>query len=181
MSEQIHSPPTEDDVMVSRILELLNAHVHADPYGWDGALAREIRQLAVGLRAMAATHHLDVSLTLDDLGWHFLNFGHPSHVEETEAGLRELGLVDVAALFREAYDLVRPHLPEIRRPSGDYYAVIQKAGCTKRLKELTRRARSRLGDQGIYRQWASYARSHPTRVFNAEPRRRTEWRPNGGR
>lgn len=41
---------------------------------------------------MAATHHLDVSLTLDDIGWHFLNFGEPNFVREREAGLRELGL-----------------------------------------------------------------------------------------
>ena len=31
----------------------------------------QIRRLPVGLRAMAATYELDVSLTMDDLGWHF--------------------------------------------------------------------------------------------------------------
>ena len=67
--------------MISRLFGLLNSHVKADPYGWDGALAEEIQRLPVGLRAMAATHHLDISLTLDDIGWHFLNFGHPSHVD----------------------------------------------------------------------------------------------------
>lgn len=113
--------------MVARVFDLLQTHVHADPYGWDGALAREIRGLPPGLRAMAATHHLDVSLTLDDIGWHFLNVGHPSHVEETELGLRELGLCDLAAMFREAYELIRPHLSEIRRPGGDYYAVMKRA------------------------------------------------------
>jgi hypothetical protein len=106
---------------------------------------------------------------MDDIGWHFLNFGHPSHVNETELGLRELGLPDVADMFREAYALVGPHLPEIRRPGGDYYAVIEQAGHAKRIDELTDQARTRLGDQGIYRQWAVYARQHPDRVFNAEP------------
>ena len=33
----------------------------------------QIRELPIGLRAMAATYELDVSLTLDDLGWHFGN------------------------------------------------------------------------------------------------------------
>jgi hypothetical protein len=42
--------------------------------------------------SMTATHHLDVSLTLDDIGWHFLNFGEPNFVREREAGLRDLGL-----------------------------------------------------------------------------------------
>ena len=125
---------------------------------------------------MAATHHLDVSLTMDDIGWHFLNFGHPTHVEETERGLRELGLSDLAVLFHEAYELVRPHLPEIRRPGGDYYTVLEQAGHTRRIDELSSHARTALGNQGIYRCWAAYAREHPDRVFNAKPGAA----PNGG-
>jgi hypothetical protein len=176
MSKQSQELSAEDDALVSQVFGLLKAYVHANPYGWDGALAEEIRPLSPGLRAMAATHHLDVSLTLDDIGWHFLNFGHPSHVNETELGLRELGLPDVADIFREAYALVRPHLPEIRRPGGDYYAVIEQAGHSKRIDELTDQARAQLGGQGIYRQWAAYAKQHPDRVFNAEPGAA----PNGG-
>jgi hypothetical protein len=34
----------------------------------------EIRELPPGLRAMAATYELDVSLAVDDLGWHFGNW-----------------------------------------------------------------------------------------------------------
>ncbi len=149
MTKRSYKLSAEDDALVSRVFQLLKTHVHANPYGWDGALAEEIRRLPAGLRAMAATHHLDVSLTLDDIGWHFLNFGHPSHVDETEIGLRELGLPDVADMLREAYTLVGPHLPEIRRPGGDYYAVIEQAGLTKRIHELTDKARARLGDQGV--------------------------------
>jgi hypothetical protein len=169
MSNRGHEISAEDDALVSRVFDLLKRHVHADPYAWDGALAMEIRVLPPGLRAMAATHHLDVSLTLDDIGWHFLNFGHPSHVEETEIGLRELGLCDLAAMFREAYELVRPHLAEIRRPGGDYCAVMERAGHTKRIDELSSQARAVLGAQGIYRCWAAYARQNPDRVFNTEP------------
>lgn len=176
MSIQSHELSAEDDALVSQVSELLKTHIHADPYGWDGAFAEEIRRLPPGLRAMAATHHLDVSLTLDDIGWHFLNFGHPSHIEETELGLRELGLSNLADMFREAYSLVGPLLPEIRRPGGDYYGVIERAGHTKRIDELSSRARTVLGDQGIYPRWAAYAREHPDRVFNAEPGAP----PNGG-
>ena len=32
---------------------------------------RRLGQLPRGLRTMAATYELDVSMTLDDLGWHF--------------------------------------------------------------------------------------------------------------
>src|SRR5437016_11851653 len=121
MTKPDHRLSAADDSLVSRVFRLLNLNVRANPYGWDGAFAREIRELPIGLRAMAATHHLDLSLTLDDIGWHFLNFGHPSHVEETEHGLRELGLSEVATMFHEAYTLVGPHLAEIRCPGGDYY------------------------------------------------------------
>ena len=167
MNKEAHELSSEDDELISRVFDVLKARVHADPYGWDGALAKEIRSLPAGLRAMAATHHLDVSLTLDDIGWHFLNFGHPSHVEETELGLRELGLLEVAAMFREAYKLVQPHLGEIRRPGGDYYAVMERSGEKQRIDELTVSARAALGEQGIYRHWAVYARQHPEQVFAA--------------
>jgi len=55
---------------------------------------------------MAATHHLDISLALDDIGWHFLNFGETGHVKETEMGLRELGMSEMANLFAEAYRIM---------------------------------------------------------------------------
>ena len=167
MSIQSPELSAENDALVSQVAELLQTHIRADPYGWDGAFAEEIRRLPRGLRAMAATHHLDVSLTLDDIGWHSLNFGHPSHVEETELGLRELGLSDLADMFREAYSLVGPLLPEIRQPGGDYYRVIERAGHTKRIDELSSQAGTVLGNQGVYRRWAAYAREHPDRVFSA--------------
>jgi hypothetical protein len=158
---------SEDDaLLLTRIFELLKSQLQSNPYGWDGSFAQEIQRLPTGLRAMAATHHLDVSLTLDDIGWHFLNFGHASHVEETERGLRELGLLDVADMFREAHDLVSPHLHEIRRPGGDFYGVIEEAGHMKRIAQLTNKARTRLGDGGIYRQWIDYTNKYPVKVFN---------------
>jgi hypothetical protein len=46
---------------------------------------------------MAATHWLDISLTLDSITWHFGNFGEPGLVAETEAGLRELGLHELTS------------------------------------------------------------------------------------
>jgi hypothetical protein len=167
MSKKAHELSSQDDELISRVFDVLKARLRANPYGWDGAFAQEIRSLPVGLRAMAATHHFDVSLTMDDIGWHFLNFGHPTHVEETDLGLRELGLVEVAALFHEAYQLVQPHLGEIRRPGGDYYAVMERSGAMKRIDELTGRARAVIGEQGIYRHWAAYARQHLERVFPA--------------
>jgi hypothetical protein len=43
-----------------------------------------------GLRAMAGTYDLDVSMSLDDLAWHFGNHNDERFLEETATGLREL-------------------------------------------------------------------------------------------
>src|ERR1022692_2068013 len=63
-----------DEEIQSEIFARLSSRVQANPYG-DPAYADAIVLLPKGLRAMAATHWLDVSLTLDDIGWHILNFG----------------------------------------------------------------------------------------------------------
>jgi len=63
---------------------------------------------------MAATHWLDISLTLDSITWHFGNFGEPQPVAETEVGLRELGLHDLASCFAEAKELM---IPLLARPA----------------------------------------------------------------
>jgi hypothetical protein len=68
----------------------------------------EMRSLPSGLRAMAATFKLDVSMALDDLGWHFANFQHREYCHETSRGLWELGATEVAQVFDKAYEFVLP-------------------------------------------------------------------------
>jgi hypothetical protein len=101
----------KDDAALKNDLErLLTARVVGNPYAADSSFAANIASLPPGLRAMAATHWLDISLTLDSLTWHFGNFGEPHLVAETEAGLRELGLHDLASCFVEAKELMLPLL-----------------------------------------------------------------------
>src|ERR1700746_3540883 len=99
-----------DEKLLEEIFSVLGRSVSsvADPYSEDGSYAAAIGSLPTGLRAMAATHHLDISLTMDDIGWHFLNFGEPGLVRETDAGLRELDLDDIADYFMEAHSIVNP-------------------------------------------------------------------------
>src|SRR5688500_8405853 len=99
-----HANQTDEEILQRLFFVLQGADITADPYDWNGAYAEQIRLLPIGLRAMAATHYLDVSLTMDDIGWHFLNFGEPNHVAETEAGLRVLGLDELAELFHKTYE-----------------------------------------------------------------------------
>src|ERR1700688_1477173 len=130
-----------DEELLKEIFSVLSKSVSsvADPYSEDGSYAAAIASLPMGLRAMAATHHLDISLTMDDIGWHFLNFGESSLVRETEAGLRELGLGEIADYFVEAHFIVNPLKPEIKQ-AEDYYACLESRGLMARIEELTDKA-----------------------------------------
>jgi hypothetical protein len=49
-----------DKDLLKEIFALLSARVKANAYSEDGSFAAAIGNLPKGLRAMAATHHLDV-------------------------------------------------------------------------------------------------------------------------
>ena len=161
----------KDDAGLQKELEeLLTSRAQGDPYAGDGIFAANIASLPLGLRAMAATHWLDISLTLDSLTWHFGNFGEAQLVAETEAGLRELGLHELASCFVEAKELMLPLLAQRTETDGDPYEILEQAGLSARGDELDRRA-SALGNLGsgqsaIYEAWIRYTRQHPERVFD---------------
>jgi hypothetical protein len=159
----------DDEALINDLLQLLTARVTGNPYSDDGSFARNISQLAPGLKAMAATHWLDLSLTLDSLTWHFGNFGETELVKETEAGLRELGLHELAECFAEAHDLMAPLLAKRTEADGDPYEILERAGLRKRGDEIDRRAWAadgrKRGGSAIYKGWIRYARRYPERVF----------------
>ncbi len=121
---------------------------------------------------MAATHWLDISLTLDSITWHFGNFGEPNLVAETEVGLKELGLHELASCFAEARDLMVPLLAQRKEADGDILEILTQAGLGARGDELDQRARA-LDNLGlersvIYEAWIRYVRAHPEKVFSCE-------------
>ena len=161
-----------DEELLKEIFSLLSKSVSsvADPYSEDGSYAAAIGSLPTGLRAMAATHHLDVSLTMDDIGWHFLNFGEPGLVRQTEAGLRELGLNDIADYFAEAHAIINPLKPDIKE-ADDYCPCLESRGLMARINELTDKATASqptLSGSPIYAAWTKYARVHPENVFASQ-------------
>jgi hypothetical protein len=88
---------------------------------------QKIRTMPVGLRAMAATFELDVSMALDDLGWHFGNWAHRGYCDETLRGLRELEAAEYADMFAKVYELARSNWSKLRDLAHDefknwYYA-----------------------------------------------------------
>jgi len=121
--EIVDAPLQDDDTILERIFVSLASRLSADPYVWDGGYAMQIRELPPGLRAMAATHDLVVSLSRGDLVCYFRHCGEPNHVQETERGLRELELAEFAELFRDAYETILPHLSEIRAGGEDVDSV----------------------------------------------------------
>jgi hypothetical protein len=158
-----------DEELLNEIFSVLSNSVSsvADPYSEDGSYAAAIGSLPRGLRAMAATHHLDISLTMDDIGWHFLNFGEPGLVRETEAGLRELGLDEIADYFVEAHAIVSPLKPAMKE-AEEYYECLESRGSMERINELTDKASAKqptLSGSPIYAAWTKYARLHPENVF----------------
>lgn len=122
---------------------------------------------------MAATHWLDISLALDSITWHFGNFGEPGLVADTEAGLRELGLSELADCFAEAKDLMVPLLARRTEADSDPYKILERAGLRERGEEINARAEALVtlesGDSAIYAAWIRYARRCPERVFGGGP------------
>jgi len=57
---------------------------------------------------MVGIYDLDVSMTLDDLAWHFGNHNDERFLQETVASLMELEAKDAAALFSAAWDICSP-------------------------------------------------------------------------
>jgi hypothetical protein len=161
----------DDAGLQEELFKLLTVRAVGDPYADDGVFAANIASLPAGLRAMAATHWLDLSLTLDSITWHFGNFGEPKLAAETEAGLRELGLDELASCFAEAKELMLPLLAQRTEADGDPNEILDRAGLRDRGDELDQRAWA-LDDLGagrsvIYEAWIRYARQHPERVFGS--------------
>jgi hypothetical protein len=128
----------------------------------------QIRDLPVGLRAMAATYELDVSFALDDLGWHFGNWHNQELSEETLKGLEELGASDLAALFKQAFELAQSYWSEL---DGDGWMNWYHGSAFERaVAPLDKKSRAILDGKGgnIFKYWVDYARRHPERVGATE-------------
>jgi len=134
----------------------------------------EIKGLPVGLRAMAATYELEVSLALDDIGWHFGNWHNIELSEETAKALLELGAPELAEVYQAAFRLAQDHWTELGSEGWSewyYGSPLEKA-----LAPLTKRAWSILEGRknGIFNYWVDYARRFPERIGNEmRPRVRT--------
>lgn len=151
---------SDDDVfkLLGQTLE------HSLPDRNDPSFLTEARKLPRGLRAMAVTYELDVSLTLDDLGWHFGNWHDQELAEETAAGLEELGATELAALFRQAFAHAQQYWTELGRE--DWAEWYHGSELKQSIELLNDRAWALLEEKpnGIFSCWIDYARRYPERV-----------------
>jgi hypothetical protein len=81
------------DLLSAELQRLLPKEVRDDLDLYHEKLASMPR----GLRAMAGMHFFDVSMSMDDLAWHFGNQNDERDLQETLNGLRELELTEIAA------------------------------------------------------------------------------------
>lgn len=153
---------SSDDELFKLLGEELQQRVTAKQ-GTDEFLS-QIRSLPVGLRAMAATYELDVSLALDDLGWHFGNWHNEALAEETARGLDELGAHELANLFRQAFALAKNYWHELG--CENWMNWYHGSPLETAVDPLSRQAWSLLegNDRGILKYWVDYARHYPERV-----------------
>ena len=116
---------------------------------------------------MAATYELDVSMALDDLGWHFANWHHQGLARYTLAGLGELGAVEEAGIFERAMAIALAHWEFFA--ADDFVEAYDSSDIEKAMSPLNDRLWRLLGYQGeggrnLLALWAPYARRSPESV-----------------
>jgi hypothetical protein len=153
------------ELLTSELNRWLPNGQNADP---DVFLA-DLVALPSGLRAMALIYQLDVSITLDDLGWHFANWHHRRYCEQTIWALRELEAFEHAELFAQAYAVAQPSWDKIGELiAKDFAAFVEWYPESERDKAtipLTRRMwQLQKINGGLLGFGIGYARKHPLKI-----------------
>jgi hypothetical protein len=169
--DDIRSSPTDKalfDKLGAELERRMPPHLYDDLDAYVAALD----ELSPGLRAMAATHQLDVSMALDDLGWHFANWHHQAYCEETSRGLRELGADEAAQIFDKAYQIVLPHWDAISDMLAVDFSVFSEwyhdSELAESLGPMNRGLEiiaNKSPEYGLMTYWLAYARRFPERVI----------------
>ena len=152
-----------DTMAEKEVLDLLSTTL-AEKFPPDqdlDAFVATLSKLPPGLAAMAATHQLDVSLTMDPLGWHFSNWHHHGYARATASGLRELGAVHAAELFESAYLIAQRYWKELESADASWY---DSSGFERELEPIDRELSELVesyGEFGIMSLWVTYAKQHP--------------------
>lgn len=170
--EQISSTHSDGELLDRLLGELkiiFPAEIRSDPI----VFLSRLQSAPVGLRAMASTYELDVSMTLDDLAWHFVNH-HDSVAlaEETVFGLKELAAREAANIFEEALAIIKPHWQILQEglAAKSEHDWLDSTGIQALIDPLNHRMWNYLKqfpDNSFGSLWRTYARRHPERCVTA--------------
>jgi hypothetical protein len=149
------------DALSAELNRRMSPYLTEESEGEDYAAA--LAHLPAGLRSMAAIHQLDVSITLDDLGWHFGNWHHHGYAAETSRGLRHLGADRAADIFDAAHHLASQWWKELERDDdfAEWYHGSELELALRDLNSEIWSVRQGYGDLGFLQLWVNYAREHP--------------------
>jgi len=158
------------DLLTSELQRLLPDEVQQDRERFHKTLETVPR----GLRAMAGIHEFDVSMALDDLAWHFGNQNDERDLKETLNGLRELELTEIADLFQNAWEIMKPHMAALQ--SGDFGGKefsdwLEDIGAQQQIdpmNDIIWDFCKKAGGLGLLQSWVRYARMYPERCIADE-------------
>lgn len=161
---------TSDKALLDALFAELSREVSASLHDDLDEFVSAIQDLPPGLRAMAATFQLDVSMARDDLGWHFANWHHRAYGAETSMALRELEATELSDLFDRAFSIVghqwevmTERLVEGSDSFAEWYGTSELEAT---LMPLNRRwwEICNSDNDGLFRYRPTYARKYPERV-----------------
>jgi hypothetical protein len=160
---------TDDEVLFQRLAFALDGLFPPELRDNPDQFYAAVLDAPRGLRAMAGIYDLDVSITLDDLAWHFLKHNDERFLEETLWSLKELEANEAADLFQSALEIARPFLPSIRAidwQQENPREFLVRTGIqsqvdplSDRMLEIWRASKFR----GLFQYWLCYARKYPER------------------
>jgi len=167
--EQIEGSKSDEELF-GLLGQELNRLTNNNTYATFDERLTVLRSLPIGLRSMAATYDLDVSITLDDLGWHFLNWYSLEFAEETLMGLKELGADAEAKIFSEAIEIAKQHWIFIGSPNfqDEYFdsPLDQALSPLNRLLWGMNSSEDPMAGT-LLSYWVPYARKFPERIVPA--------------
>jgi hypothetical protein len=167
LSSKAIATAKSDDVLYGLLAAELTRRLGPGPESDLKTFLSMLPTLPIGLRSMAAVYQLDVSLSLDDIGWHFANWHSKGFAEEALAGLLELQALSHASAFGEAFKIARRHWSFLAEES--FQERYLESQLELELRSINERLWSLQGyrdepGRSILSYWAPYARKYPERV-----------------
>jgi hypothetical protein len=157
------------DLLSAELQRLLPDAVQQDQDIYHTVLA----SLPRGLRAMAGMYFFDKSMALDSLAWHFGNQNDERDLRETLNGLRELEMPEIAKMFEQMWEFMKPHIAALQsgdfggKEFTDWLVDIGAEEFADEKDDYIWDYCKKAGDLGLLASWPRYARKYPERCVAA--------------